>query len=756
MPLTAIDIATYRAAGQHHHNRWVRLVTDSETLAALPRPVREAADEIWLSPSGGVERRAQPGREVGCLLWFRGEQWLQGTAVPWRDAGATPGCTTYVPVHYGADLAWELIGVEPRGRGPEEGGTAGEERVDLRLRVKAAEPATWREEETGEAPWQQLRLILRQESITLGAGVAALAALAQAPGLPALLQALCLRNLITMLMRQNSTEAAVGLLGQAQARYPDYRELDYMEARIRLAQGRPSATLAALQRATAPAAGQLAYVGSGGESGYRAHCLLAQIAEAAGNQLVAVQHYLTGIGMEPAYAPSVAGLLQQRVPRSALGTMSEVLLQLGRRQSEYQNAIFDFLLLHRAWESARLALEQWQGGAESEARWRERLAALAPLQRPSRRREGERAGVVLEGQFLAYHSVANINRRLAQGLCADAKLEVALEPSHPGEEPARAFGAGGALAALRRLPHRLDLTIRHGWPPDFRRPGAGKLALILPWEFGAIPCEWVESLRGADEIWVPSKFVRQVLTGAGVEAARVRVIPNGVEGGVYCAAGERWRPEGTRGTCFLFVGGPILRKGMDVLLRAWREAFDAGDDVSLVIKAMGTRSFYRHLSLEQDIAAVASDPGAAPIVYEDEHWSEAKMAALFRGCDAVVLPYRGEGFGLPLAEGMACGKAVIATAAGPAPEYCPAAAGWWVKAEEREVPRRLRPPQAMTGRFTWFEPSQADLVEALRAAAADRSERERRGAAGAQAMHSGYEWDMIVERYRERIAALVE
>ena len=34
------------------------------------------------------------------------------------------------------------------------------------------------------------------------------------------------------------------------------------------------------------------------------------------------------------------------------------------------------------------------------------------------------------------------------------------------------------------------------------------------------------------------------------------------------------------------------------------------------------------------------------------------LAALYRACTCVVLPYRGEGFGLPPLEGMACGPRV--------------------------------------------------------------------------------------------------
>ncbi|HET9784479.1 MAG TPA: glycosyltransferase, partial [Terriglobales bacterium] len=370
---------------------------------------------------------------------------------------------------------------------------------------------------------------------------------------------------------------------------------------------------------------------------------------------------------------------------------------------------------------------------------------------------GARAGVVLQGPFQMHASVARINRYLAAALEADAGLELALDPTLAAEEPDAAFSRPAAWSAgLRRLPQRLDLTVRHGWPPSFEPPPTGKLTLILPWEFGAVPRSWVKPLQKLDEIWVPSAFVRQVLTQAGVSGDKIVVIPNGVDLDLYQPAGEVARPEGTRATCFLFVGGAIKRKGMDVLLRAWRQAFSAGDDVTLVIKDMGAHSFYKHLNLAAEVRALANDKAAAPVLYLDEDWSEQRLPALYRGCDVVVLPYRGEGFGMPLAEGLACGKPVIATALGPAPEFCPAAAGWQVHAVAQDVPAELRLPGAMSGPLTWFEPDVASLAAALHDAAhCGSAERARRGALGAAHIRAGYGWEKVTGLYRKQVASLL-
>ena len=74
-----------------------------------------------------------------------------------------------------------------------------------------------------------------------------------------------------------------------------------------------------------------------------------------------------------------------------------------------------------------------------------------------------------------------------------------------------------------------------------RPPGArsGALALIVPWEFGAIPRDWVAPLQAnVDELWVPSEHVRRMYLDAGIDPERVTVIPNGVDLEVFRPAPE--------------------------------------------------------------------------------------------------------------------------------------------------------------------------------------------------------------------------
>ncbi len=105
-----------------------------------------------------------------------------------------------------------------------------------------------------------------------------------------------------------------------------------------------------------------------------------------------------------------------------------------------------------------------------------------------------------------------------------------------------------------------------------------------------------------DEVWVPSQFVRDTYITSGVPGEKVVVVPNGVNTDVFhpgkgreeIRGGEEYSPLSTLHSPlykFLFVGGTIARKGIDVLLDAYDRAFTAQDAVVLIIKDFGSGQF---------------------------------------------------------------------------------------------------------------------------------------------------------------------
>jgi glycosyltransferase involved in cell wall biosynthesis len=310
------------------------------------------------------------------------------------------------------------------------------------------------------------------------------------------------------------------------------------------------------------------------------------------------------------------------------------------------------------------------------------------------------------------------------------------------------------------LPHPAAVEVRQQWPPLLTPPGGGRLAAIVPWEFGSVPRDWVEQInRNVDELWVPSEYVRAMYVADGVPPERVQVIPNGVDleifaprsgTGTEAQSTEEDEPSGP--TRFLFVGGLVWRKGPDLLLEAYRRAFAERDDVELIMKDFGAEGIYRGGDREPYIRHAES--GQLPrLTLRGGEMSTAEIAELYRSCDVFVHPYRGEGFNMPVLEAMACGLPVITTAGGPTDEFCPPEAGWRIRSTRRSISTEMLGPFTPTAEPWMLEPELDHLVELLRAAASDPQARRARGRAARRAAET-LTWDAAAQRYRERIAAL--
>ncbi len=141
--------------------------------------------------------------------------------------------------------------------------------------------------------------------------------------------------------------------------------------------------------------------------------------------------------------------------------------------------------------------------------------------------------------------------------------------------------------------------------------------------------------RRADHVLVVSERTRRdVELHYGIPAAKVTVTPNGVD--------PHFSPGGSRGGYLLFVGAVQRRK--DPLA-----ALSAAQAVGLSLVVAGPEK-------EPALAAELRAGGAELRGYVDMD----ELAALYRGAEALVLPSRFEGFGLPVLEAMACGTPVVA------------------------------------------------------------------------------------------------
>jgi len=733
----------------------VSLLTDCSSKHETPVALRNVSDRVEKGNLSILRDNKLPQGVDATLLWLEGERLLAGSATNLRRVIASPASRTFFAVHLPCFADVDLIGLQPRLW--MKGTTL--DRTEPGMRIAGS--TTLRPEfaeflrESNEL-WARLYSAMHDEQKEPGWGLERLSQLwHDQSGIPSIYGSLVVRNLVVLLIRHKQREQAEKLLRLGMEYYPRYAELPYLAAVLCSSKERYSEIPSYVRQATESP--DLSLVGSGGESSYRSLRLLGYVFELAGNQAMALQCYLSGVNANPAYPPSVFGILRQRLPhRLAQRMRYEVLGALARREPRYLEMIVEYFLLHRQTEPVRCLLDSAQIAKATRKRLRKSLDNVTASSRPAPRLTAVKPGVVLEGPFYVHSSLARINREIAAALAAEDGLDVAFEPHGFGEVQGVALPHFSAISkGLKHQVHRLDLTIRHHWPPNFRPPACGKLVVILPWEYGSIPRRWADQITAhVDELWVPSQFCYEVFVRCGVPAGKVQVIPNGVDPEVFRPDGPEWRPEGCRSFVFLFVGGAIARKGIDLLWNAYCRAFTSADDVTLVVKDIGSSTFYKNMTQLGQLSRASQNIRSPHLVLLTDQFDDSRLASLYRGSNAVVLPYRGEGFGMPLAEGLACARPVITTGLGPARDFCPPEASYFVSAKEFQVP--TAPPSfgPMSGPFTWFEPDTEELSRAMRWLFEHREEAARRGAFAAGKVRAALNWGRITSLQLDRIRCL--
>ena len=296
-------------------------------------------------------------------------------------------------------------------------------------------------------------------------------------------------------------------------------------------------------------------------------------------------------------------------------------------------------------------------------------------------------------------------------------------------------------------------TITQSFPPAFEPHTKGPTIAILHWEFGAPPRDWVEeSRRRVDRVWVGAEYVRRGYIENGMPPGIVEVVPCGADLDRFTPDGPAYELPRKAATTFLFVGGTTWRKGADVLIEGWRRAFGPDDDAQLVVKDFGVNGAYRNQGAGEQIKQLIETGTAAPIVYMDEELAHDDLPALYRAADAVVVPYRGEGFCLPALEAMACGVPVIHNGEGPTGEFVGDVGGWALPATRVPLPDAANLPE-LAGDGYVYEVDPDVLAEQLRAVAADAADRKERGAR-AVTQAAAYTWDAFADRAAESLATL--
>lgn len=265
-------------------------------------------------------------------------------------------------------------------------------------------------------------------------------------------------------------------------------------------------------------------------------------------------------------------------------------------------------------------------------------------------------------------------------------------------------------------------------------------------ESDSLPVDWVQQANQMDEVWVPSHFTRDVFTHSGVRRP-IHIIPLGFNPNYFHPQIQGRKP--TDAFVFLSIFEWIERKAPEVLLQAYINEFKHSDDVLLVLKIFNHDPRF---NVHQRIYELAGRPNAPRIaVILNQEIAEHQMGAFYRGADCFVLPTRGEGWGMPILEAMACGLPVIATDWGSQRDFFNDQLGYPIRVRQL-IPAVARSPYYAGSR--WADPDIDHLRYLMRYVYEHPAEAQAMGQRAAAEVQQRWTWERAVDRIMERLDAI--
>jgi autotransporter strand-loop-strand O-heptosyltransferase len=199
-------------------------------------------------------------------------------------------------------------------------------------------------------------------------------------------------------------------------------------------------------------------------------------------------------------------------------------------------------------------------------------------------------------------------------------------------------------------------TVNH---PDFYKSYNGLKVAFCVWESTEFPADFFKQLLTFDQLWVPSRWAADCAVAQGYPADRVKVVPEGVDGLVYCP-GEK-REKNTFD--FLHVGRWEDRKSTKEIIEAFLKAFPKRyhPDVRLILNVDNPFPVDGMTTTEERMKKYGFNDDRLVIV---PHLSKEQYIHYLQNADCFVTCARAEGWNLPLIEAMSCGTPSICSGYG--------------------------------------------------------------------------------------------
>jgi len=261
-----------------------------------------------------------------------------------------------------------------------------------------------------------------------------------------------------------------------------------------------------------------------------------------------------------------------------------------------------------------------------------------------------------------------------------------------------------------------------------------------------IPAQWAAAANRMDEVWVPSSFNEETFRRSGVTKP-IYIIPLGIDPDYFnpsitsCRLGDMFT--------FLSVFDWGERKAPEILLRAFSDEFRHEEDAVLICKISNSDG---DVDVAAQVAALNLKSTGGRIIFSlNEIIPTYQLGALYRSVDCFVLPTRGEGWGMPILEAMACGLPVIATDWSSQRDFMNAENAYPIQVEKL-VPAEAKCPYYKG--FKWAQASYEHLRTLLRHVYENREEAREKGARAARDAYARWTWGHAAQKIIARLKAI--
>ena len=259
-----------------------------------------------------------------------------------------------------------------------------------------------------------------------------------------------------------------------------------------------------------------------------------------------------------------------------------------------------------------------------------------------------------------------------------------------------------------------------------------------------------------DEIWTASNFNKTGFLTSGVHN-KINVLPHYIDVDRYNPDVPPLKIKNLREFNFVMNIDFSFRKGLHLALPAWLETFEKDDDVALLLKiSNGNFGLDKVQAILQPLQNMIYQMGFdakehAPVLLYLDSIPSNYMPNFYKSGQCYLSPNLGEGFGLPIAESMACGIPQIVSRCGAPLDYVNRRCGYFIDLHEKKPTQPVKDPSLLQRDPRYkgtsiFNLNTESLSEHMRYCYMNQSEMEEKGAKARDRVIKKLSLDVVADK----------